>query len=196
LCAQLAAGRKALGIVSLGGAHASHSLAWTLAQWVSGRGQNALLLDFDRAGKLRGAFQVATEPGFAEFAAGKAALAAVSRQLEGQISLMGPGSAQLSSEQLASAWLKLFESNQLVICVLPTPSQWTVQATLLPLLDSVVISVGQAAVPTGAIQLAAARLRQLGCSPLGVVVTEFSTERDALGSAELPFLAVETQGRI
>jgi uncharacterized protein involved in exopolysaccharide biosynthesis len=187
--------RRSLGIVHLGGMRASYDLAWSIACERADVARPAVLLDLDRlSGTLRGVWQLPDRPGLSELASGAAQPEALLHKVREGVALLPPGARTLSAEDYAKAWLALSERSGAVLCCLPPPAQWQDQARLLPLLDSVVLCVPQGGVTASAAGLAVAQLRQLGVEPAGIVVTNYSPVRDALGTADLGLLAVEPEG--
>jgi hypothetical protein len=115
-------------------------------------------------------------------------------QLDERRWLVHIGHGPLDAGALFNAFTALREGFGSIIVCLPPPMQWNGQEQLLPLLDSAVVSVPQGSCRLDELRDAIEELRDLGLEPQGVVVPNYSSRRDILGTEELRYTAIRPAG--
>jgi uncharacterized protein involved in exopolysaccharide biosynthesis len=190
----MAGGDQLVAVVHLG-RHPSYDLCWALASKLADEDKPALVIDADLlSGHLSRTLNQSDGAGFAEACADPARLKELAVSLSESRYLLKPGQGEIAAEGLMSCAMATRQHYVRALICLPAPGRWLNPQRWASSLGEVVLTVPQGGATRAEIDDALVRLRGLGLSIRGVVVTNYSTARDPLGREELPYVAVTPHG--
>lgn len=190
----LSGGDQLVAVVHLG-KHTSYDLCWALTLRLADEEKPALVIDADLlSGHLSRTLNQSDGAGFAEGCADPDRLKNLVVSLSESRCLLKPGQGEITAEGLMSLAVAARQHYARVLICLPTPGRWLNPQQWASSLGEVVLTVPQGGATRAEIDDALTRLRGLGLSIRGIVVTNYNTARDPLGREELPNVAVTPPG--